>query len=150
MGVAFLQRSGRNADKFRLFLELFEIARADIPHGGAQSADKLMQHACQRPLVGHLPLDAFRYEFEHILYVLLEIAVGGAARHGADRPHAPIRLVGPALIQKHLAGAFIGSGEQRANHGAVRPGGERLGDIAGIFDAAVGDDRNVRLLRLFG
>ena len=45
------------------------------------------------------------------------------------------------MIEKHLARRLVGAGKQRSHHGAVGAGGERLGEIAGIFDAAVGNDR---------
>ena len=74
--------------------------------------------------------------------LLLEIAVGRAARHRAERAHAAIGLVGAALVQIDLARALVGAGEQRADHRAVGAGGDRLGEIAGVADAAVGDDRH--------
>src|SRR6267154_2634639 len=50
----------------------------------------------------HMAFDAFGDQLERVLDVLLEISVGGAARHGADRAHAAIGLVGSTLIEKHL------------------------------------------------
>ncbi len=70
----------------------------------------------------------------------LEIAVGGAARHGRERSHAAIGFVGAALVEIDLAGAFVRAREQRADHDASRAAGERLRDVARIFDAAIGDD----------
>ena len=43
----------------------------------------------------------------------------------------------------YLARGLIGAGNRRADHGAGRPRRNRLGKIAGIFDAAIGDDRNI-------
>ena len=74
---------------------------------------------------------------------LLEIAVGRAARHRADRAHAAVVFVAAALIEKHLARALVGAGEERAQHRAIGAGGDRLGEVAGIFDAAVADHRHV-------
>src|SRR6516165_7813517 len=74
----------------------------------------------------------FGHELERVLDVLLEVAVGGAARHGADRAHTAVGLVGAALIEKHLARRLVGAGEERSHHGAVGAGGERLGEVAGI------------------
>ncbi len=125
------------------------VARTGIAHRRAQAADQLMQHAGHRALIGHLALHALGHELQRVPDVLLEVAVGRAARHGADRAHAAIGLVGAALIEKHLAGAFVGAGEQRAEHHAIGPGGERLGEIAGITRAAVGDHRDIALLRRF-
>ena len=51
------------------------------------------------------------------------------------------------MIQEHLARALVGAGEQRAEHHAIGAGGERLGEIARISDAAVGDHRDVALAR---
>ena len=68
-------------------------------------------------------------------------------RHGADRSHAAIRLEGAALVQNQLAGTLVGAGEQGADHDCARTRGQRLGDIAGILDATVGDDRNARVFR---
>ena len=140
------KRGGRDADELGAGVELRQIARPGIAHRCAQAADQLVQHAGHRALIGHLPLDAFGHELERVLDVLLEIAVGRATRHGADRAHAAIGLIGAALIEIDLAGAFVGAGEQRADHHAVGTGGKRLGEIAGIFDAAVGDHRHVALL----
>ena len=83
-----------------------------------------------RALVGHLPLDAFGHKLQRVLDVLLEVAVGRAARHRADRAHAAIGLVGAALLQEHFARRLVGAGEQRADHRDVGAGGERLGEIA--------------------
>src|SRR6202035_2717951 len=47
-----------------------------------------------------------------------------------------------ALIQNQLAGTFVGAGEERADHDRTRTGSQSLGDVAGVFDAAVGDDGN--------
>ena len=98
--------------------------------------------AADRAAIRHLPLDAFRHELHLVLHVLLEVAVGRALRHRAERAHAAIALVGAALVEEHLARALVGAGEQRADHHAVRPAGDRLGEVARIFDAAVGDDRH--------
>ncbi len=54
-------------------------------------------HVADRALVGHLALDALGHQLERVLDVLLEVAVGRAARHRADRAHAAIGLVGAAL-----------------------------------------------------
>ena len=44
-----------------------------------------------------------------------------------------------ALIELDLAGRLLGAGKQAADHDRVRAGGNGLGDIAGVADAAVGD-----------
>src|SRR5690606_38331777 len=127
---------------------LRQVAGADIAERGAQPAGELMQHAGNRTLVRHLALDAFRYELQRIPHFGLEITVGRTARHGPDGSHAAIGLEGAALVQIDLAGAFIRAGEKRADHGGAGAGSQRIGEVAGTFDAAIGDDRDAVLLRL--
>jgi len=44
------------------------------------------------------------------------------------------------LIKNQFAGTFIGAGEERSDHDGARARGQCFGDVAGILDAAVGDD----------
>src|SRR5581483_6232302 len=113
MHVALTQSRRRDANKLRFLMELGEVLGADITHRRAQATGELVQHGGDRTLVGHLPLDAFRHELEVILNILLEVAVGRAARHRADRAHAAIALVGTALVEERLARRLVGAGEQR-------------------------------------
>ena len=46
-----------------------------------------------------------------------------------------------------VTGRLVRAGEERADHHAVRPGGDRFGDVAGELDPAVADERHVVLLR---
>src|SRR5690242_18698830 len=101
-----------------------------------------MDDIADRPFVRHAALDTLRHELQRAGHLLLEIAVGGAARHRPDRAHPAVIFVAAALIQKDLAGALVGAGEQRAEHRAVGPGGDRLGEVAGKLDAAVRDHRD--------
>src|SRR5262249_45181848 len=103
VGVALVQAGAGDAHELGLGVQLGERAGADIAHGGAQAAGELVQHGRGRALVRHLAFDPFRHQLERVLDVLLEVAVGRAARHGADRAHAAIGLVGAALIEEHLA-----------------------------------------------
>src|SRR3546814_8484071 len=59
-----------------------------------------------RTLVRHLSFNAFWDELQVVPHLLLEVAVSRAAGHRAERAHAPVRLVGPALVQVDLAGAL--------------------------------------------
>ena len=104
--------------------------RAHIAHGGAQAAGELMQHSAHRPLIGHLTLDAFGHEFHLVLDVLLEVAVGGAARHGAHRAHAAIGFERAALIEEDFPRALFCPRQKRANHHAISPSRQSLGHIA--------------------
>src|ERR1700733_13730542 len=97
--VAFAQACAGDAHELRLVMEFGEVFRADISHRRTQAAGELVHHVSDRALVGHLALDPLRHQLECILDVLLEVAVGGAARHRAYRAHAAIGLVGAALPQ---------------------------------------------------
>ena len=101
-----------------------------------------MDDVADRTLIGHLALNPFGHEFQLVLDVLLEIAVGRTARHRPDRAHAAVGFVGATLIEKGFARRFLGPGEQRADHHGRGPRRERLGDIARRADAAVGDHRH--------
>ena len=104
---------------------------------GAQAAHELEDGVRQRPLVGHAALDALGHE---LLGVLLEVAVLAALGHGGEGTHAAIDLEGAALIDLHRARALLRAGEEAAEHHGAGAGGDGLGDVAGVLDAAVGDD----------
>ena len=70
--------------------------------------------------------------------------------HRAERAHAAIALVRAALVQLDFARRFFGAGEHAADHHAVRAGGERLGDVAGVADAAIGDQGRAAVADRFG
>src|SRR5208282_3567902 len=95
------------------------------------------------------PLDAFRHGLA-AFGAFLGIAIGGARFHGAGRTHAAVGLEGAALIENGFTGRFLGAGEEAADHDAGTAGSDGLGDVAGILDAAIGDDGNARALRRSG
>ncbi len=117
---------------------------ADVPHRRAQTADELVDEIAQRTLVGHAALDPLRDELLDVADPFLEIAVlgVGAGLHGADGAHAPILLEALPLVEHDFARTLVDAGQQGAEHDRVGAGGDRLGDIAGILDPAIGDDRD--------
>ena len=97
--------SRKDAGEMRMNLarrlgELGKIAGAGIAHRGAQAANQLVQHAAESGPYRAPALHPFRHELQRVPDLLLEVAVGRAARHGADRAHAAIGLVGAALVQR--------------------------------------------------
>ena len=46
------------------------------------------------------------------------------------------------MIEDQLARAFVGSGKHGADHYCRRSGRQRFHDIAGILDAAIGNERH--------
>ena len=59
-------------------------------------------------LVGHLALDALGHQLVG-RGLLLEVAVGRAARHRAERAHAAVGLEAAALVEDHLARRLVGA-----------------------------------------
>ena len=126
-----------------------DVGAAAVAHAGAQAADQLMDHRGDAALVRDAAFDAFRHQLLAGLGVgveielVLEVAVAAAAAHRAERAHAAVFLEAAALIEDHLARALVGAGEQAADHHRAGADGDRLGDVAGVADAAVGDDRHL-------
>ncbi|MPM60480.1 hypothetical protein SDC9_107331 [bioreactor metagenome] len=67
--------------------------------------------------------------------------------HGA---HAAVHLKAAALIDLGLAGAFLCTGKQAAQHNGPGTSSDGLGNITGILDAAVSDDLNAKLVSFLG
>src|SRR5215207_3530241 len=126
-------------------LQLRHRCRAAVPHGLPQAADELVEHVLHRALVGDTALDSLGDHLLNVLDVALEVAVLGetARLHRADRAHSAVLLVPLALARHNIAGALLGSSEERAEHGGVGSGGERLREVSGGRHPAVGDQRHV-------
>ena len=125
------------------------VRAAAVAHAGAQAADQLVHHRGDAAFVRDAPFDPFRHQLLACtpagleVELVLEVAVAAAAAHRADRPHAAVLLEAAALVQNQLARALVGARKQVADHRRARADGERLGDVAGEADAAVGDHRDV-------
>src|SRR6185503_5893214 len=109
---------------------------AGIAHARPHAAGELLDDTDHAALVRHPALHAFRHELVDVHLGILEVAVGRALLHRAERAHAAIGLVGASLEQLDLARRLLGAGEQRAEHYRMRAGGERLGDVARVAHAA--------------
>src|SRR5262245_1569536 len=103
----------------------------------------------ERALVRHLPFNPFRDQLLGIFHVCLAVAVSAPLAHGTERTHPAINFVSSALIENRFPGTLFGPREKTADHHRVRAGRQRLCDIAGEFDAAVGDDGHVTARRGF-
>src|SRR5690349_7392072 len=99
MGVAFTKSGVGYAHKGGALAEVCKVTSTHITHSGFQAARKLVQHASHRSFIGNLPFDALRNQFEGVADLGLEVAIGRAARHRADRAHATVSLEGAALVQ---------------------------------------------------
>src|SRR5262245_19844780 len=131
MHVAFTDACRRNPNQLRLTLQGWNVLRAAVAHSCAQTADELIDQACDAAFVRDAAFDglrpgvvgaARRVELE----LVLEVAVAAAAAHGADRPHAAVLLEAAALIEDQLARALVGAGEEVANHHGAGADGDGL------------------------
>src|SRR5690606_32018202 len=59
MRMALSQARAGDADEARARSQCFEIRRPDITHRSPKPSGKLVQYACNRSLVWHLPFNAF-------------------------------------------------------------------------------------------
>src|SRR6266481_4302060 len=142
VNVAFAKTGGSDAHEFAALGEGFQVFGADVAHAAAQTADELIGEGGQGAFVRDAAFDALGHGFAALDFVFLGVAVGGAFFHGGGGAHAAIGLEGAALVENRFAGGFFGAGEKAANHDAGSSGGDGLGDVAGEFNAAVGDDGN--------
>jgi hypothetical protein len=76
----------------------------------------------------------------------LEVALAAALSHSGERAHAAIGLEGAALVEDGFAGALVDAGEEGADHDDAGSGSDGFGDVAGVLDAAVGDDGDAVLV----
>src|SRR5690606_22724891 len=83
--------------------------------------------------------DAFGSELAGGVVFVVSVAGGAAVFHGGERAHAAVGFVEFAVDLDDFAGGFATAGEQTAEDDAVGEG-QGLDDVAGLGDAAVGDD----------
>ena len=100
-----------------------------------------MNHRGHRTLIRHAALDALRHQLVGA-FAILEVAVGRALLHRAERAHAAVAFVRTPLIELGLAGRLLGAGEQATEHHRLRASGDGLGDITRIADTAISDQRH--------
>ena len=131
-------------------MKLLDRRRAAVPHRSPQTADQLVGHHRNLALIGHLSLDTLRHEFVVAEHIVLEVAVLGvalglaAALHGPQRAHPPVLLELLAIDEHHIAGRLLAAGQKRPEHDRVAAGHHGLGDVAGVLQAAVCDDRHAK------
>ena len=162
--MALAQSGVADADEPRLLLKFLDIRATNIAHPTAQTAYQLQNHHRHRAAVGHAAFDSLRDQLGQPIAVVftlqtggeialaaaiqaLKIAVAGTGGHRRKRSHTAVCLERATLIKDGFARTLLGSGQQGANHHQIRTGGQSLGDVAGILDTAVGDDRNVGVSR---
>src|SRR5688572_1146250 len=148
--VRFAQTHGGRAHETRLGAQVVDGAAAGVAHAGLEPADQLVDRLRQRAAIRDAPLDPLGDQLGVAGHLALEVPVAAAGAHRADRSHAPVHLVAAPLVQDDLARRLVGAREQAADHHRLRAGGDRLGDVARIFDATVGDQHRVRRRQRLG
>src|SRR6266852_768741 len=145
--MALAQAGAGDTNEARLLLHLLDGGAAGIAHRLAQAADQLVNQRPQHALVGHTRLDALGDEAALIDYAALEVAVLAVAAllHGPDRAHRPVVLEALPVGDDQFARALVDARQQATQHDGVRAGSDGLGDIAGVLDTAVCNDRHIIL-----
>ena len=126
------------------------IGAAQIAHAGAQAAHQLVDDVHNRAFIRHAAFDALGHVFVGAVLFVLEIAVGRALAHRAQRAHAAVGFVGAALIELDFARCFVGACKHAAQHHGGGACGQGFGHVAGEADAAVGNQRHAGALERFG
>ena len=146
MRMAFQKTCIGNADKLCISAEIINGLCTAVAHACTKAAEHLEDRISQNALVGNTAFDAFRHQF---LGIFLELAVLGSFCHRSHGTHAAIDFEGTSLIDFNGTGRFFCAGKQAAQHHAGTACGQCLHDVTGILDAAVGDDADAMLVRLF-
>src|SRR5256886_392940 len=143
VGMALAEPGARDPDEPRRLQSLDRLG-ARVSHRLAETADELVHDRLDRALVRDATLDPLGHELVDVLDVALEVPVlrVRASLHRAERAHAAVLLVTLALLEDHVAGRLLCAGEHGADHDRVRAGRDRLRDVPGGGDAAVGDQRD--------
>ena len=150
--MAFAHAGSGDLHKFGLGLHGFDGGAAAIAHGGTQPPGHLVDDVDHRAFVGHPAFNALRDQLVGIGIAgrrLLKIPVCAALLHGANAAHAPVTFVTAALVQHDFARRLFGAGKHAPHHHGGGPGGNGLGDVAAVANAAIGNQRDARPLQRF-
>src|SRR6185295_15523459 len=105
--VALADARRRDLDELGALAHFIDRGATAIAHGGTQAAGHLEDDRDHRALVGHPAFDALGHQLVGVrvggLVVFLEVAIGRAGLHRADRAHAAVALVAAALVEDHFA-----------------------------------------------
>src|SRR6185312_6607590 len=142
--VGFAHARGGDLDEVGARAHFVHRAAAGVAHACPEAPHELQDDRGRRALVGNPALDPFGHELVRIHLGVLEIAVARALLHRADRSHPAVRLVRAPLVELDVAGRLLAAGEEAPEHHRGCTGRDRLRDVAGVADAAVGDAWDAR------
>ncbi len=78
------------------------------------------------------------------------VTVFAIALHGSQAAHSAIFFKTTAFIQDYFTRSFFQGCQQTAQHHQIGAARDRFDDITGIFDAAIGNDRDIKWTRSTG
>src|SRR3990172_3714589 len=145
--MAFAQPRVRHANKLRVLFQLNDCSAAAISHGGPQAADHLVNRLAEVSFVRGSPFDPLGDKLLKIIFDVLKIAVLAPRAHRLQGPHAAIDLVAASFKENLLPPTLINSREESPDHHGIRPRTDSLGNVSGLLDAPVGNDRHFAFLR---
>src|SRR5437868_13820792 len=91
--VRFADTRGSDLDELTTLAKLVDRRVARVAHACPQATHQLLDHPDGAALVGDASFHAFGHQLVDVHVRVLEIAIGGALLHGAERPHATVGLV---------------------------------------------------------
>src|SRR5699024_4528587 len=125
--------------KLACCFQLLDVFRSAVTHTGTKSADQLEYGILHMALICHTSFHAFRNK---LLGVFLEVTVLASVLHGRNGSHTAVNLIFTSLVQFECSRTLIASCEDTSHHADVGACSDCLGNISGILDSAVGDDRD--------
>ena len=144
--MTFHHARGGDADEPAVPAIRVEVRTTAVPHRTAESAHQLIDEVAETPAIRDHPFNSFWNELPGIGGLPLPVAIRTAGRHRAFAAHAPIGLESPSSMNDQFARALIHAGEEASEHHGIGTGRDRLGDVAGLPDATVCDDRDTAFL----
>ena len=88
-------------------------------------------------------LDPFRDEIVGFGVILaITLAAAPPFHHSCQTPHATVNYIRAAIVDDFFAGAFVGTGKDRAEHYTIGTGDNRFRYITGVTHTAIGDNRD--------
>src|SRR3989344_5464153 len=137
MGFALRDGSLRDADEFRFFRELLEIARAHVSHADLNARHERRDDVVDGAFARDECFDALRYRFSAVREVAF---LPRSAFDDGLGTHTAIFFEFSSALYDGLPRRLVATGEQIAEHDGRCAGRKRFRDIPRRAHAAVGDD----------
>mmetsp|Transcript_1984 Transcript_1984/g.4358 ORF Transcript_1984/g.4358 Transcript_1984/m.4358 type:complete len:438 (-) Transcript_1984:449-1762(-) len=152
--AALLLRRGRSnleskLSIIKLLIRIHEAAHSRILHPVLDPLNEIRDVPQHRTLVLHRARHALR-DLDRRLIVIPHVTLLAPLRHGLDAPHPAVPLEPHPVLVEVIPRRVVRPGEHAPHHDAGGSQGQRLGDVSGGFDAAVGQYGHAVPPREFG